>query len=285
MRCFKSLLLTSALAFVPGAAYAVPVGVVHIGLEQDGQQFSIDQMISFLQTDRRFDSVTEIDVDTDGVPTLNDLSGFDALLVTTDSRSGNITGGGLGTQLGNVFDDFVGGGGRLVMSAFTGNSGIGVDGEVTAIAPFASVGGNAAAGVLDLSLVDPMDLLFDGVTNFDSNFASTVNLSVSGVLLASYESGTPGLITNDDGTFLFINAFPGDNASLNQQGNDFGNLFANALFFQATDGMGDTMPPAPPPPSPPPPGPTPIPEPASAALLGAGLAALGLARRKRKIVL
>lgn len=286
MNKFKHLLLASAVTLVPVTAHAVPVGVVHIGLEGDGQQFSIDQMIDFLGNDSRFDSVTEIDVDSDGVPTLVDLSAFDALMVTTDSRSGTTTGGGLGTQVGDLLDDFVAGGGRLVMTAFTGNSSIGVDGEVTAIAPFSSVGNNAPAGALDLGGIDPTDLLFEGVDNFDSSFASTITLTATGVELAAYESGTPGVITNADGTFLFINAFPGETERFSETDNDFGQLFANALFFQATDGIGD-VPPAPPPP-PPPPGPPPPPpptvvsEPGSLALIGTGLSALGLTRRRRQ---
>jgi hypothetical protein len=201
--------------------------VVHIGVDDSGS-YGIDNIVNYLLTDSRFDSITNVDVDASGVPTVVQLAAYDSVLIVTDNRVGVITGGGLGTQLGNVLDDYVMGGGRVVFSTFSGNSDIGVEGDILTLAPHVPTGGNASAGTLDMGTAVTSHFAFQGVSSFESEYASTITLSGAGVLLASYQSGTPGVLTVADDSVMFVNGFPADMAD-HMNGSDFGLVFANAL--------------------------------------------------------
>ncbi|RCJ16664.1 hypothetical protein A6V25_30695 [Nostoc sp. ATCC 53789] len=215
------------------AASLVNSAVIHIGVD-DNSLFGINNIVNFLQGDGRFSSISNIDVDASGVPTLATLSGFESVLVVTDNRVGTITGGGFGTQLGNILDDYVIAGGRLVLGAFSGDAGIGIDGDILNLAPYIPQFGNAPAGNLDFSTANLSNPIFNGVNSFTSDFASIVNLSANGILLASYDSGTVGVATVANNSIIFINAFPGNESDFSN-GSDFGTLFANALAAQPRD--------------------------------------------------
>lgn len=215
------------------AASLVNSAVVHIGVDDNGI-FGINNIVNFLQSDARFSSISNIDVDANGVPTLATLNSFDSVLVVTDNRVGTTTGGGLGTQLGNILDDYVIAGGRLVLGAFSGDTGIGIDGDILNLAPYVQQSGNAIAGNLNFSTANLSNPIFNGVNSFSSEFANTVNLSPNGILLASYDSGTIGVATVANNSVIFINAFPANESDLNN-GTDFGTLFANALAAQPRD--------------------------------------------------
>jgi hypothetical protein len=247
MRKLALILGLSAAAMLASASSsraAIATAVIHMGVDDTGA-FGIDNAVNYLSGDARFSSVASIDVDTTGVPTLGGLSSYASVLVVTDNRDGTLTGGGLGTQLGDVLDDYVAAGGRVVFSAFTGNFFIGVDGDILAVAPWASVGFNAASGPMDLTSAS--DSVFDGVSSFDSTFASDL-------------SGSAGVITNADHSIMFVNAFPGTQSDYSN-GSNFGLLFANALAYE-----GEV-----------------VPEPSSVVLAGlGGLGLMGLVRRRRR---
>ena len=201
--------------------------VIHIGVVDTGEN-GIDNIVTFLQADSRFNVVANIDVDATAVPTLAQLAGYDSVLIATDSRLGTITGGGLGTQLGNVLDDYVLGGGRVVLTAFASSPNIGVDGDILTLAPHSPLGPNAPAGPLNMGTAVISHFIFQGVSSFASEYAGTIGISERGIKLASYDTGTIGILTVADDSVMFVNAFPGHMASFNN-GSSFGLVFANAL--------------------------------------------------------
>jgi len=252
-----ALLLGALVGLQPGSALAVPIdiAVVHIGVDNAGV-FGISNAINFLGGDARFASIANLDVDAAGVPTAAALSAYASLLVVTDNRAGVLTGGGLGTQLGNVLDDYVFGGGRVVLTTFAGNNDIGIDGDILGIGPYISTGINAPAGDLVLPPLVPHPV-FDGIGSFSSTYASTIILSPLGIALANYNTGTIGVATVPGDAVMFVNGFPG-NQSDYANGTDFGLLFANALALGQQ-----------------------VPEPGTVLLLAAGLLGwAGYARRK-----
>jgi len=215
------------VATICGVAHATDTALIHIGVDDTGQ-FGMENIENFLQADARFSSVANIDVDTAGVPTLAQLSAFDSVLIVTDNRSGDISGGGLGTQLGDVLDDYALADGLVVLTAFAGNDLYSVGGQLLAIAPHTVVGANANAGDLDFMTADLAHPIFDNVSSFDSTFASDIGVAPGGTLLASYLSGTPAVLTNADDSVRFVNGFPATEDDYTN-GSDFGLLFANAL--------------------------------------------------------
>jgi hypothetical protein len=244
------LLLSGAPLF----AVQYDSAVIHIGVDDTGG-YGVDNIVNYLQGTGRFSTLANIDVDASGVPSAAQLSVYDSVLVTTDNRAGTLTGGGLGTQLGDVLDDYVLGGGRAVLSTFAGNVDIGVDGDILSLSPHTPVGPNASAGTLNMGSAVTSHFVFDGVSSFVSEYASQVSLASGGIVLASYASGTLGVLTVADDSVMFVNAFPADGAD-HSNGSDFGLVFANALA-------------------------PPIPEPSSFALIGLAAASTGFLRRRR----
>jgi hypothetical protein len=220
-------------------AQDVSTAVVHIGVDDAGA-FGIDNAVNFLLADGRFSTVDNIDVDASGVPTAQELSAYDSVLVATDNRAGALTGGGLGTQLGDVLDDYVMGGGRVVMSTFSGDTGIGIDGDILSLAPHIPQSGNGSAGSLNMATIVPHPV-FDGITSFQSQFASTLMLSPNGIEIGTYEGGNFCVLTVADDSVMFVNGFP---ASQNDysNGSDFGLLFANALAMEGGRVRGPSIP-------------------------------------------
>ncbi len=214
-----------------GTASAIDVAVVHIGVDDTGG-FGIDNAVNFLSADPRFTTVDAIDVDVDGVPSAALLAAYDSILVVTDNRVGVLTGGGLGTQLGNELDDYYLGGGRVVMSAFGGNTDIGIDGDFLGFAPYVPSARNGMAGSLDFGTADLADPVFQNVGSFSSTFASDVDLANGGILVASYVSGEVGIARTGDRGIYLVNGFPATQADYGN-GTDFGLVFANALAIPA----------------------------------------------------
>jgi hypothetical protein len=211
--------------------------------------------VNYLQGTGRFSTLANIDVDANGVPSAAQLSAYDSVLVTTDNRVGTLTGGGLGTQLGNVLDNYVLGGGRVVLTTFAGNNDIGIDGQILALSPHIPTGGNALAGILNMGTAVTSHFAFYGVNSFVSEYASDVSVAPGGILLASYVSGTLGVLTVADDSVMYVNGFPADQFD-HQNGSDFGLVFANAL--------------------------APIPEPSSFALIWLAVASTAFLRRRRR---
>jgi len=222
-----SLLSLMLIMCLCSSVQASQVAVVHIGVEDTGS-VGVDNVVNYLSGDGRFSSVDNIDVDAGGVPTASQLSSYNSILVCTDSRVGAITGGGLGTQLGNVLDDYVISGGRVVFTTFSGNSGIGIDGDILSLAPYVPAGGNSIAGSLNMGTAVLSHPVFDGISSFESTYASEIDISPQGILLGSYNSGEECVLTTLNDDVMFVNGFPCTQADY-VNGSDFGLLFANSL--------------------------------------------------------
>jgi hypothetical protein len=249
----RGVVLACALALAGAAGTAsaqTRTMVVHIGVDPTGG-WGIDNAVNYLMTDPRFSLVDSYDA-LFSPPDLNTLLAYDSVLVVTDNRAGTLTGGGPGTALGNVLDDYYLAGGRVSMAAFSPDAGIGVDGDIAPYLPYTGPGGNGGAGSMDLAnKVD--DPVFDGVLSVSSEYSTAVNLANGGVALAYYFDGNLAVARSDDFGIYLVNVFPGNQIDY-QNGTDFGHLIANSLVAR-------------------------IPSPGSAALLA--LAAIGAGRRRR----
>lgn len=217
-------------SFLASDAVARDVAIVHIGVAQSGSA-GIDNLLSYLSTDSRISAIQTFDVDANGVPTVAELSPYASVLVATDGfLNVPLTGGGLGTQVGNVLDDYVDAGGRVVLTAFAGDGTIGIDGDILSLAPFQSGGFNVIPGFIDMSTAAVAHFVFDGVSSFHANYASEISAANGGRVLARYYqfNSTPAILTNNDNSVIMINAFPGSLGDY-ELGTDFGRVFANAL--------------------------------------------------------
>ncbi len=240
-------------AFCAASLNAGVIAVVHVGTDITGA-YGVSNIENYLSGDSRFSSVIDWNVDTSGVPTASQLSGDESVLVVTDANDGTLTGGGLGTQVGNVLQAYVDAGGRVVVGAFGGDANIGIDGGILTLAPYAPVtganAGNGTAGDLNFSTADLSNFVFSGVTSFTASYDSNVTLTPGGIALAYYMSGDLAVATIPNYWVMLVNADPNVAADLSN-GTNFGLVFANAL-------AGAT------------------PEPGTFGLMGLALAALGL---------
>jgi hypothetical protein len=223
--------LAGVVAISGSAAAQIDIAVIHIGVDDFGT-YGIENAINYLSTDPRFSGIKAIDVDVDGVPSLDDLMSFAAVMVVTDNRVGVLTGGGLGTQTGNVLDDYYLAGGRIVMTTFSGTTDIGVDGDILKYTPYSLAGFNGIAGSLNFAGADLADPSLDGVGSWTSEYNADVNEANGGHVVAYYESGELGIARTDDFGIYLVNGFPADEADY-LNGTDFGLAFANALAVEA----------------------------------------------------
>ena len=233
--------------------------MLHVGTDITGA-YGVTNIESYLSADPRFSSVVDLNVDTNGVPSASQLASYESLLVVTDANDGTLTGGGLGTGIGNALETYVNGGGRVVVGAFGGDANVGIDGGILSLAPYAPVtganAGNGTAGALDFSTADLSNFVLAGVTSFTASYDSNVTLTPAGIALAYYTSGDLAVATNSAYSVMLINADPNVAADL-ANGSDFGLVFANALA-----------------------GPSPTPEPGTVGLVGIALIGLGALRRR-----
>lgn len=212
--------------FAAQAPASANVAVVHVGTDETGE-FGAVNAVNFLKTDSRFTSVADINVDVTGIPTAAQLAQYSAVLVVTDNRDGIITGGGKGTQLGNVLHTYHQNGGRVILSAFDGSTTIGIDGGILADSPATLIAGfNGAAGSMSVPATHPFP--FGGVNSFSSTYDNHIGKTASGIDVANYFSGEFGVLTTADNSVMFVNAFPFDQFDYGN-GTQFGLLFANAL--------------------------------------------------------
>lgn len=206
------------------------VAFIHFGVTESNADF----VRTNLEADPRISSASVHAVDHLGVPNLATLMTFDSILISTTafSKGFPIDNGGTGTQLGNVLDDYVTNGGRVVFSGFTTLFGTSIDGDIEMMLPFdVVISGSGIAGLIDKSSIEPHPV-FSGVHSFDSSFAGDVAVSVDGEVLARYESFLPAVLTNHDDSIMLINAYAAWIPDYSN-GSDFGLLFANALTIPA----------------------------------------------------
>lgn len=230
-------LLASAGILVIGPIAAAgatkQVAAIHIGASSD---FEMEFGLAQIGADPRINIAMDADVDDeDGVPTLQQLLGFDVLLVHTGPNADEYpyAGGGIGTQLGNVLDDYALSGGRIVFTAFAGQYGLAIDGDIEPMLPYSIVNsGNGPAGAMDLPPLVPSHPALEDVATFQSSYAGSLAVSEAGTVLAQYESSLPLAITNHDDSIMMINAAPTWIPDYSN-GTDFARLFANALAIPA----------------------------------------------------
>jgi hypothetical protein len=254
----RGALFLGVAAFWAASLNAGVIAVLHVGTDITGA-YGVSNIENYLRGDSRFSSVADWNVDTSGVPAASQLAAYESVLVVTDANDGTITGGGLGTLVGNVLETYINDGGRVVIGAFGGDASIGIDGGILTLAPYAPVtganAGNGTAGDLNFSTADLSNFVFNGVSSFTASYDSNTTLTQNGIALAYYMSGDLAIATNPNYSVMLVNADPNVAADLSN-GTDFGLVFANALA-----------------------GPTP--EPGTFGLMGLALAAFGVLGRRR----
>ncbi|MDB5352185.1 MAG: hypothetical protein JWN86_3432 [Planctomycetota bacterium] len=214
-----------------------------------------------------FSQVTLIDAgDTDGTPTLAQLSSYDVVLAYTNFAPDNAG------ALGDVLADYVDAGHGLVLATYgLGNI---PSGGGTAIAGRIATTGysplviSATLGDLDggLTAIVPADPIFNGVNlaapdfyYHDSNFAHP-DLDAGAVLLATDTSGVNLIARSANGRILGMDLFPGFFAATDNS-DEYYKLLGNSLQNVA---------------------PVSVPEPASVLLTAqAGIAGFGLLMARR----
>lgn len=224
-----------------GILLAAPdVLVLHAGVDDTGV-FGVENFVNAMIADGRFSSVSQWDADTagQGLPTLADLAPYDAILATTDNRSGNpIDPGYPISELGDVLADYADTRGGVVIASFGfdlyTSGGIGLWGRIiTAYSPLVPEDIlNAPAGDIDLATADMSHPIMNGVGAFSSSFANYVSLRPGSDLVASYQNGNEMIAVNTSAggrNVVGFNAFPCGQSDLGDP--DYARAFANALLF------------------------------------------------------
>lgn len=248
MRNFRQLLLGFVTAFACATSMAAGPNVLVVGADSDST------ITAGLIATGQLGSVTYYDA-TGGTPGLMDLQSYNAVLAFTNFPPADATG------LGNILQQYVDGGGRLVMNTYAFSNPWAISGGImgAGYSPLVNTGVN---GGVSGSLVQVApSAIFNGVdlsmlTYFNNGNYAQPGLDMGATLLATDGMGVNMIAINSNGRIISNNLFP----------NTFGN---NEEFYQLTANELVVVAGA-------------VPEPETYAMLMLGLAAVGYAAKRRK---
>ena len=182
------------------------------------------------------------------VPTLAQLSAYDAVLVYSDTSFNN------NTAMGNVLADYMDAGGGVVLCtfAFWSTYGLSIQGRIKTggYLPF-TVGSQQSPGNLTLVALDPGHDILDGVSSFHGGSASYHNRPISFVSgaeqVANYNNGQPLIGAwsppASAGSIVGLNFYPPSQTARSdfwRTSSDGGLIMGNALQWAAGGGCSDT---------------------------------------------
>ena len=159
-------------------------------------------------------------------PTLDQLQGYDAVLVWTNYRPYNAT------ALGDVLADYVDGGGGVVIASFGYAQGWSINGRImqNGYSPFINNGSNYYGyRALDTSTSDMTHPVLNGVSSLSSVYGSTViGLNSDSTVIAMSTLGSELIGQNTKGNVIGILMYPGFSFT-----GDYDTLLMNALQYSA----------------------------------------------------
>jgi len=199
-----ALLLTGSFAAHAKATESVLI------VAADGSNYPTTQLLGL-------DGITTVSVynSASGTPTLAQLSGYDAVLAYTDSGPASPAG------LGNVLEQYVNGGGTLVLGTY----GISTPWEITGgimtagYSPLLDSGVNGSTSGHLVATV-PSDAIFDGVNlsalaYFNNGNFAKPTLASGATLLATDGNGVDMIAVNAAGNVYTDNLFPSTQGNSN----------------------------------------------------------------------
>lgn len=239
-----------------GAAWALPAVAL---VEADPGYYSDVQ--TKLQATGLFSTVDVFQANAD-TPTLAYLQAYQSVLVWSDANFYD------STALGNVLDTYARNGGGVVTGVFANTNALVIGGAFSADLPTTTPSQTEYTPLSLGSVLVPSSPLLTGVTSFNggpsSYHAANPVLNPGAVDVANWSDGEILLATQTINGYetVELNFFPVSNSVRGDfwdSSTDGTRIMTNALLYAGT----------------------PVPEPASMALIGVGVAGIGMVRRRR----